>query len=223
TAFNAGDYSAAEERYRDALVAFPGYFRALASLGRVLAARGDFPDAIVQYNAAIEVLPDPTYVAALGDIYALSGQKQKAAAQYALVEVIGHLSHIAGILYNRPLALFYADHDMKPQKAHAHAKGEYALRKDIYGADAVAWTALKDGKTAEAQRYIAEAMRLGTRDPRLFYHAGMIARAAGDRPGARAYLLRALGLSPVFDPLQAIKARDALKDLSVNPIAYDRR
>ncbi|MBC5825955.1 MAG: tetratricopeptide repeat protein [Candidatus Eremiobacteraeota bacterium] len=213
TAFNVGDYLAAEQHYRDALITFPGYYRALASLGRVRAARGDLQDAIAHYKAAIEVLPDPTYVAALGDLYKLTGQDKEAADQYALVEVIGHLSVIAGVLYNRPLALFYADHDLKAREAYANARREYALRRDIYGADAVAWTALKAGKVKKAQASIGEAMRLGTVDPRLYYHAGMIARAAGDDVSARNYLRRALTLSPVFDPLQALKATRALEQL----------
>src|SRR2546425_11085970 len=42
-AFGVGNYTAAEKHYRDALTTVPGYFRALASLGRVRAARGDLP------------------------------------------------------------------------------------------------------------------------------------------------------------------------------------
>jgi len=55
------------------------------------------------------------------------------------------------------------------------------------------------------------ALRLGTQDARLFYHAGMIARATGQRASGRAYLERALSLNPQFDPLQATKAREALQ------------
>jgi len=86
------------------------------------------------------------------------------------------------------------------------------VRRDIYGADAVAWTALKAGKLAEAQAAIKEALRLGTQDAKLFYHAGMIARAAGNRASARAYLQQALRLNPQFDPLQALIAKKALED-----------
>jgi Tfp pilus assembly protein PilF len=65
----------------------------------------------------------------------------------------------------------------------------------------------------EARAAIKEALRLGTRDARLFYHAGMIAKAAGDRAGAREQLERALELSPEFDPLQAREARRALDEV----------
>ncbi|HEY6153459.1 MAG TPA: tetratricopeptide repeat protein, partial [Candidatus Udaeobacter sp.] len=210
TAFAAGDYPTAERHYRDALATFPDYFRAVASLGRVRAAEGDLAGAIEQYEHAVRIIPDPSFVAALGDLYKLAGREKDAAAQYALVEKIGRLNEFNGALYNRQLALFYADHDLKPDTAYANASREYALRRDIYGADALAWAALKAGRVAEAQIAIKEALRLGTKDARLFYHAGMIAQTAGDQSSAREYLKRALTLSPEFDPLQATVARKVL-------------
>ena len=212
-AFSVGDYTKAEQHYRDALTTFPDYYRALAGLGRALAAQSDFAGAITSYERAVQVLPDPSFVAALGDLYKLAGREQEAAAQYALVEQIGKLNAANGLLYNRQVALFYADHDLKPEEAYAQAKREYADRHDIYGADAVAWTALKAGRVAEAQAAINEALRLGTRDARLLYHAGTIALAANDAQAARDYLKRALALSPQFDPLQSAKAKQALATL----------
>lgn len=211
-AFAIGDYETAERHYRSALTTFPGYYNAIASLGRVRAARGDLSGAIEQYEHAVRRLPDPTFVAALGDLYKLAGREKEAAAQYVLVEQIGHLNAVNGALYSRQLALFYADHDLKAEPAYANAKREYAVRHDIYGADAVAWTALKAGKLVEAQAAMKEALRLGTRDAKLFYHAGMIARAVGDRASARDYLQHALRLNPQFDPLQVLIAKRALED-----------
>lgn len=209
-AFAIGDYATAEQYYRDALITFPDYFRALASLGRVRAARGDLPGAVEQYEHAVRIIPDPTFVAALGDLYKIAGRDKEAAAQYALVEQIARLNEVGGMLYNRQQALFCADHDLKLQEAYVNATREYVVRRDIYGADAVAWTALKAGKITEAQAAVKEALRLGTQDARLFYHAGMIARAAGDYVSARHYLKRSLTLSPQFDPLQALIAKEAL-------------
>jgi tetratricopeptide (TPR) repeat protein len=211
TAFTIGDNAAAERNYRDALTAFPDYYRALASLGRARAAEGDLPGAIEQYEQALRIIPDPQFFAALGDLYELAGRHREAANQYLLVEKIGRLNELNGALYNRQLAVFYADHDLQPAEAYAGALREYAVRHDIYGADAVAWTALKAGKIAEAQSAIKEALRLGTKDARLFYHAGMIARAAGDKGRAVDYLRQALALNPHFDPLQASLARKALE------------
>jgi tetratricopeptide (TPR) repeat protein len=211
--FSTGDYQTAEKHYRDALTTFPDYYRALASLGRVRAAQGDFSGAIENYERATRILPDPGYVAALGDLYQLVGKEKEAQAQYALVEQISKISISNGSLYNRQVALFYADHDLKAEEAYAQAKAEYETRRDIYGADALAWTALKAGKLAEAQAAIKEALKLNTRDAKLFYHSGMIAKAAGDLGKARDDLKRALALNPQFDALQSPKAKQALESL----------
>jgi tetratricopeptide (TPR) repeat protein len=212
-AFSIGRYETAEQYYRDALTTFPDYFRAVASLGRVRAARGDLPDAIQQYERAVQIVPDPTFVTALGDLYRLAGRDQDAAQQYELVRQIGRLSQINGVIYNRQMALFLADHDLDVEEGYENAKREFAVRQDIYGADALAWTALKAGKLDEAQAAIKEALKLGTRDARIWYHAAMIARAAGNPWGARDYLRRSLELNPQFDPLQAQAARSALESL----------
>ncbi len=213
TTFAAGDYRTAEKHYRDSLVTLPDYTNALVSMGKVRAALGDVPGAIDFYERAVGRLPDPLFVAALGDLYKFAGRDEDAAKQYELVEQIGRLSAINGTLYNRGLALFYADHNLKAEEAYQLAAKEYEARRDIYGADAVAWTAFKAGKILEAQTAIKEALRLGTQDARLFYHAGMIAHAAGDTAAARKYLQRTLALNPKFNLLQAEICRQTLESL----------
>jgi len=211
-AFNVGDYTTAEKHYRDSLVTFPDYYRALGGLGRTQAAKGDLQGAIQSYEKTVRILPDPVFIAALGDLYEATGRQQEAAAQFALLEKMALLAAANGDVYNRLLAQFYADHDLKPDEAYKMAQREYQARRDIYGADAVAWTALKAGKIAEAKVASNEALRLGTEDAKLFYHAGMIARAAGDKAAARNYLQRALKLNPQFDFRQASIAKQAMAE-----------
>lgn len=210
TAFAVGNYKTAEQNYNEALKTFPDYFRAIASLGRVRAAQNDLSGAIEQYEKVVRILPDPNFVAALGDLYKVTGREDDAQKQYELVEQIGHLSELNGTLYNRQLALFYADHDLKNDEAYALAAKEYEVRRDIYGADALAWTALKAGKLTEAQTAIKEAFRLGTKDAKLFYHAAIIARTVGDKTAANNYLKHALTLNPQFDRLQILKAKQVI-------------
>jgi tetratricopeptide (TPR) repeat protein len=207
TAFSAGDYQTAEKHYQDALTTFPDYYRAVASMGKVRAAQDDLPGAIEQYERTVRLLPDPQFVAALGDLYRLAGRAEDAKKQYELVEQIGRLSATNGALYNRGLALFYADHDIKTEEAYKLAAREYEARKDVYGADALAWTALKANKIAEAQSAMKDALRLGTNDARLFYHAALIAVASGEATAAGDFLRRALKLNPQFDPLQSAIAK----------------
>jgi tetratricopeptide (TPR) repeat protein len=211
--FSTGDYAAAEKHYRDSLTSFPDYFHALAALGRVRAALGDVNGAIDHLERATRILPDPTFVAQLGDLYQISGREKEAQTQYALVEQIAKLGKASDVLYNRQVAIFYADHDRNAEEAFVQARLEYEKRRDIYGSDALAWTALKAGKIGEAQNAIKEALKLGTRDARLFYHAGMIAKAAGDNAAAADYLKRALALNPQFDALQSLTAQKTLESL----------
>jgi tetratricopeptide (TPR) repeat protein len=212
-AFAKGDYLLAERSYQSALAVFPDYYRALGSLAKALAAKGELEGSIEYYRRAVERLPDPVFLSALGDVYKVMGRDKEASAQYELVEQIARLSGQGGAIYSRQLALFYADHDLRAEEAYAQAVKEYESRRDIYGADAMAWTALKAGKVAEARAAIEEALKLGTRDARLFYHAGMIFHAAGDKSSASDYLTRALKLSPQFDPLQSRVARQTLEGM----------
>ena len=208
-AFSTGNYETAERRYRRALAAVADYLPALAALGRVRAARGDLAAAIATYERVNEIDPMPVFVGALGDLYKLAGRRPEAAAQYAKI-LKTKPNALDARLDNRQLVMFYADRDLRRAEAYRLARREYRLRRDIYGADALAWAAFKAGKVGEAQAASDEALRLGTQDASLLYHAGMIARAAGKRRTARAYLKRALTLNPQFDPLQAKNARQAL-------------
>lgn len=219
-AFARGDYTTAERHHREALAVFPDYFQATAALARTRAAQDDIPAAIALYEQATRRFPDPSAIAGLGDLYQLTGRTREAQAQYTLVEQIARLGQpnaqskdeSTAKLYNRQLALFYADHDIKPDEAYKLAAREYEARQDIYGADALAWTALKAGKIAEAQTAIQQALKLNTQDARLFYHAGMIAMSAGDKEKGRDYLNRALKLNPHFDARQSLDARTALEN-----------
>ena len=208
--FGAGDIAAAENHYQTALAVLPKYHHAEASLARVRVAQGDLNGAIGLYESLANRQSDPVDAAALGDVYELAGRKQDAQKEYSIVEKVSLLDEFNTALYNRHLILFWADHDLKVTDAYAKAKLEYAVRRDVYAADALAWSALKAGKVDEAHSAMNDALRLGTQDAKLFYHAGMIEQAAGDKNAAQNYLRRSLELNPHFDPLQSIIAKKAL-------------
>ncbi|MGH7332155.1 MAG: tetratricopeptide repeat protein, partial [Candidatus Rokuibacteriota bacterium] len=211
--FQTGNLSAAEQAHQEALATYPGYHRASAGLAQVRAAQGRYSEAIELYRKALGVIPLPDYAASLGDVYAKVGRPDEARKQYALVEYIGLLNTFNKVLYNRELALFYLDHDLKLAEALDLARRELGVRPDIYSHDVLAWALYKNGRSTEALTPMNEALRLGTKDPRLFFHSGMIHRAAGDPTRARADLARALALNPHFHPLQAEIARQTLTEL----------
>jgi tetratricopeptide (TPR) repeat protein len=142
-----------------------------------------------------------------------NGQQDKAKQQYDTVEYIGKLAKINQQIYNRQLANFYSDHNLHLDEALKLATGELEFRKDVFGFDAAAWAYYKNGMLNQAQDAIDQALRLGTRDAKLYYHAGMIARAQGRTADARRLLSEALTVNPYFDLLQAPIARATLEGL----------
>jgi len=211
--FHTGELNGAEAAYRDALVAMPRYHVATAGLARVAAARGRLREAAEHYRKALDVVPLPDYAAALGDVYTRLGREPEARKQYALVEYIGRLSALNKTVYNRELALFLADHDLRLPEALELARKELEARRDIYTYDVLAWALYKNGQAHEAQAAMSEALRLGTQDARLLFHAGMIRRALGEPDAARAALARALALNPQFHVLHAPVAAGVLAEL----------
>jgi tetratricopeptide (TPR) repeat protein len=212
--WNVGRLEAADAGYQAVLATYPGYHRALAGLAQVRAAQGRYAEAVALYRRAIGVVPQPDYVAALGDLHARMGEREEARRQHELVQYIGRLSELNQVLYNRELALFYLDHDMKLDEALVLARRELDVRRDIHAHDLLAWALLKNGQAEAARDAMVQALRLGTRDARLFYHAGMIERALGNAETAARYLRLALDTNPHFHLRQADEARQALRAIA---------
>lgn len=210
---NAHELIAAEHEYDNALYIFPEYHAAFAAKARARLAAGDVEAAIDFYKKSLARVPLPDTAIALGDLYAKLGRADEAKKQYELVELIERTSAASGT-YSRSLALFYADHDMKLDDALQIAQRDRAVRSDIFTCDALAWVLYKKGDFAEAKMASDEALRLGTRDARINYHAGMIARALGHKREAALHLQLALKLNPFFDVLQADVARQTLRALT---------
>jgi tetratricopeptide (TPR) repeat protein len=211
--FAVGDLSGAEKYYRQSLQTYPDYYRALAGLAQVRAAQERYDEAIALYKKATAILPMPDYAAALGDIYVKTKNPEQARRQYELVEYIGRLNDINKVLYNRELAYFFADHDVKADVALELARRELTYRRDLYAYDLLAWTLYKNGKHAEAREAIEKALRLGTKDAKLFFHAGMIYSSLGADDRAREFLRRALDTNRWFHPLLAETAAQTLRRL----------
>lgn len=214
-----GDIKKAEQQYMASLKTYDNYYYALAGLAKVRAAEKDYGKVIELYKKAIGIIPLPLFVSSLGDVYKKIGKMQEAKKQYDLVEYIGLLSKINKIIYNRDLALFYADHDMKLDEALDLAKRELEVRRDIYTYDTLAWALYKNNKFKEALEASEKSLRLGTKDAILFFHAGMIYYKLGDMDKARKYLSQAITTNPYFHIIYSDVAKDTLKEIeSKSPI-----
>jgi tetratricopeptide (TPR) repeat protein len=208
--FKTGDFAAAEKIYDEALQILPNYHLAAAQKGIVRAAQGDFESAIKYLTDAQNRAPHTEAVIILGDIYTRQGDAEKAKQQYDLAEKI---EREAGADSHR-LSLLWADRDERFDEALQIAAKDYAANKDITAADIYAWCQYKKGNLQEAKSAIKVAMRLKTKDARIFYHAGMIEKGLGNKREAAKLLRLALETNPAFDFVQAEKAKTALRELS---------
>jgi tetratricopeptide (TPR) repeat protein len=212
--FKGGDLDNAGRQYEAALKQLPDYYLALVGQARVATARQKLDEAAQFLTRAIAAIPRPDFVAALGDVYALSGKSEQARQQYDLVLQIEEVNRVAGVPDKRRLSLFYANHDRDLDAALALAQQEYAVRQDVYTCDAFAWALYKKGRYPVAWDAAQRAMRLKTEDAAIHYHAGMIAaRLPGHSTDAERLLKRALALNPYFDPRQVPAARRELAAL----------
>lgn len=209
--YKIGDYTAAGQAFDAALQILPDYHLALAGKGRVLAANNDFFPAIKSLQQSQDRVPLTETVITLGDVYLRANEPDKAQMQYQLAETIEQ--KLGDASDNRRLALLWADNNKNIDEALAIARREHAVRKDIYTADVLAWCLYRTGEFAEARQVIKDAMRLKTKDARLFYHAGMIEKALGNRQGAVKFLNDAVKTNSAFDFVQSEIAKSALAEL----------
>ncbi len=185
----------------------------VATLARVVAATGDRQRAIELYERAVESVPNPDYLAELGDLYLLEGRGAEAADTFDAVEVIAELTPD---IYGRQLAVFYADHDTRPERALEITTAALERRTDVDGYDAHAWALYRNGRFEEAREASDRALAMGTRSAPFLYHAGLISAALGDTERAVRELEEALDINPGWSPLQAAQARAALEDLEAS-------
>jgi len=211
--FKTGQTKEAESTYQRALQKARNYHRANAALGRLVAARREIKPAIAYFQAAQAAVPFPEYAAALDSLYRLSGNAAEAERQRGMIDAIDRLAKASGEKGNRTLAIIYADQGRRLDHALELAQGELATRGGIYTYDALAWALFKNKKVAEAEKAADEALKFNTAEPSFYYHAGVIATAAGKPAKARQLLGRALELNPRFDFRDAPEARRTLAKL----------
>lgn len=214
-----GNLDEADGYYRRSLDAFPNYAFGLAGQARVASSRGDNQQAAALYERAFERMPLAEFAIALGDVYSRMGDTKKASAQTKLVRAIDKLYAENGVNTDLELALFLADHDIELPTSVEKARASYEARPTIHAADVLAWTLYKSGRSAEAEKYSEESLKLGTRDGVKLYHAAVIARENGKRDVAQEYLRQALTFGPQFSLLYGDHAVAMLEELQKSAVS----
>ena len=212
--FDEGMLDEAEQYFEISLSLFDGYYLALAGLGEVAAARGDYEAAIVHYEAALAASPQqPGFLSSLGYLYELTGRSEEAQELYDRSVAISTSSEFHRRIYNRELVNFFANSDIRLDEALRLAEWEISIRRDVHGYDALAWALYKNGRHSDAGEAIEKALALGTRDANLYFHAGMIYAALGENDRALAMLTEAFAINPYFDLYQASIGMQTLERL----------
>lgn len=201
---NTGDLKRAEMYYTIALDERPGYAYAIAGLGNIAMAKGDYQKAIELYKQADTLLNDYAFKEKLAELYILINDKARANQTIKVVideltkaaaEGEESLNHHA----DKELAYVYLlvnDYD----KALKHALAEYNRRPDnIDVNEAVAWAYHKKGDSKKALPYIQKALRTGSKNPTLLCRAGIIYAKGGEKEKALPLLQEGLDNNPFID------------------------
>lgn len=202
-----GKLRQAAREFEAGLAARPEDPRLLGGLARLAAVRGRW-GAAIQYAERAGDAADLATLALLGDAHAALGHPETAERYYDAVEAAAAANPEP---FNRQWTQFRLDHDRHLPETLALLQEEVRVRQDVLGYDMLAWALYKVGRFDEARGAIAQALRMGTRDAALLFHAGMIERAAGHPEAGRHYLREALRVNPQFHPARAAEARAALR------------
>ena len=206
-----GRTEAAARHTYTALRVLPGYPAARLEAARVEASRGRFGRALAEAHRASEAIPTQAAVALHAELLDRAGRHAEARRQRATITVIDRLLQANGVQVDLESAIYRSDYRIQPAGTVLLARRARANRPSIYGDDAVAWALARAGRCDEALPFAERALRLGTKDPLLYFHRGYIEGCAGNRDAMRTWYERALELNPEFSVRWAPLARAALR------------
>ena len=190
---SAGDLEAAAASYDEALRLVPELLTAQLGRAQVLAARGELEEATTVVQEVVDRFPAPAALFLLADLQHAAGDAEGEQETIELVRVTTKLQEEAGQVVDLELALFEADVAEDPALAVDLAEAAHGARPDnVFTADALAWALHRAGRSEAAVPFAEQAIRLGTADPLLRYHAAEVFAAVGDEARAAEQLEVAL-------------------------------
>ena len=199
-AFKNGEWDFAEKHYSVAGEIWPEGYSVIDHIAELRGAQGKTQEAIALYERLVAKIPRPEFCQALGDLYVLVAQPEKAADWHKKAET-AYLKSVneGAVHFYHHLAGFYSDSKEDAVQAVEWARKDIGLRQSIYAHDALAWALFKKGEVAEAAAECGKALGTGTRDPHLLYHASLIRMGSGDIAGGREAMQQATAVNPKFN------------------------
>lgn len=200
--YNKGDVETSEKIFQFIVKDFPDYIHGYGGMAKIKMNKKEYTEAIELYKKALEKHSLPEYLISLGDVYTLTGDKEKADEQYQKVKFINTMFKEKGVDTDLELALFNADHNRNLKESLKDAEETLDNgSKSIKVYHALAWTNYKLGNYEEAAKNIELALRLRTKDPLMYFHAGKIYDKLGDKNKSKEYTEFALKINPYYEAL----------------------
>ena len=207
---HTGDLAKAEYQYKTAINQRADYAYSVAGLGRIEAAKKNYPKAIKYLESAAEFIPEYSFRDELTDIYILNNEKDKAKTNATAVVAMlqntsdeipkeGETGH--GHFADRELAYAYLKTG-QIDKAVFHAKVEYERRpNNIDVNETMAWVLYKQNKYSEALPFIEKALKTSSKNPVLNCRAGLIFAKVGQKQKAQQFIKNGMNTNPFLPAL----------------------
>lgn len=183
------------------------YPSALLALGRVHQARNETEAAVEVLQRAARINPLPEYQWASAEALRSAGRQEEASrVEKSLLE--------KGVQEDpRMTSLFWATRKEEQQRALDLARRELKVRQDVFTWDALAWALRASGQVEQADEAMRKALAEGTRDARLFLHAGVIDSERGRLAEAKQYLAKARQSAQTLLPIERDLLESSLEGL----------
>lgn len=187
----------------------PGDYRAHKTLAELELAEGDVRAGLGHARAAVLVSRTPETLLTL----ATALRESENPGAEAIEREVAALIDDGGGSFERAWHAYRLEWNISVGDVARILESEIGERADVQGYDLLAWAYYKSGRLAEARTAIAIALRTGTSDATVWFHAGIIAHASGEAAAARTFLQTALDLNPAFHQRDAKLARSLLTSL----------
>jgi len=192
-----GSLDTAEWIFKGILVERPHYAFALSGIAHVRFFQQKYDEAASLLQQAWNTTPKHTFLEQLATVYRAAGKPQDAekTIQLVLKEFTDHEKE--GWNVDRKYAAFCLEQNINLPQALERAEREYRSRpNNIDVLDTYAWALFRTGRANDAVPIIERALRMGTRNATMKYHAAQIYNAVGELHKAAALLRESLTINP---------------------------
>jgi tetratricopeptide (TPR) repeat protein len=170
----SGNPKSAAEMLSEASRLFPDSQLAALVMADVQEANGNYTEASALFRRCYTTVPSSANLYRWAVALERSGQKDKAAAEFAAFESQARAEIEKPYNANLQLIAFYTEHKNGPAEALRIATLESSHRQDAGTLAALAWALYQNGKFAAAKTQMDKALSVGIRDPTYFCHAARI-------------------------------------------------